>query len=107
MAERRQFLTVESNGKYQSEVWQTPLHLDSLIAGTIATQMSHDAGSFVCNHLYYSVLKYIQETQQNSQCLFVHVPLLNQTNLNAIVQDFLTIIQRIDAGRLLQNHAIS
>lgn len=103
MAERRQVLTIESNGKYQNEVWETPLDLNSLIAGTIATQISHDAGGFVCNHLYYSVLKYIRETQRDCQCVFVHVPLLNAANLDAIVQDFLTIIQRIDAGKFLPN----
>jgi pyroglutamyl-peptidase len=96
MAERRSLLTLESTGKGHREILKTSINLDLLIEKTIATKISHDAGNFVCNHLYYSVLKHIQTTASTSQCLFVHVPLLNADNLNPIIQDFLKIVTRIN-----------
>ena len=94
MAESRQVLTVESNGKFQGSVLQTSIDLAALIEGTIATQISHDAGNFVCNHLYYSVLSHLQETQ--SRALFVHVPLLSEQNLDVVMRDFLTIVRNLN-----------
>ncbi len=93
MAESRHALTVESNGKSQGKVLQTSIDLAALIEGTIATQISHDAGNFVCNHLYYSVLSHLQRTQ--SRALFVHVPLLSEQNLNSVMRDFLTIVHNL------------
>ena len=94
MAESRQVLTVESNGKCQGSVLQTSIDLAALIEGTIATQISHDAGNFVCNHLYYSVLSHLQKTQ--SRALFVHVPLLSEQNLDSVMRDFLTIVHKLN-----------
>ena len=95
MAEARSVLTIESNGKGQQEIIHTSVDLERLIQRSIATQISHDAGSFVCNHLYYSVLRYLRERQLATQCIFVHVPVLNTANLPTIVQDFLIILQTI------------
>ncbi len=39
-----------------------------------AVGISNHAGSFVCNHLYYSVLHALAERGQGRQALFVHVP---------------------------------
>ena len=94
MAESRQGLTVESNGKFKGDILGTPIDLAALLEGTIATQISHDAGNFVCNHLYYSVLSHLRETQPRA-CLFVHVPLLNEHNLAMVMRDFLTIVRRL------------
>ncbi len=98
MAESRQALTIESNGKSQGSVLHTSIDLAALIEGTIATQISHDAGNFVCNHLYYSVLSHLQETQ--SRALFVHVPLLSEQNLDVVMRDFLTIVHRLDRKKV-------
>ncbi len=57
------------------------------------TQISHDAGKFVCEGLYYRVLKYLEQSQLFIPCMFVHVPVLTQENKNIIVQDFETILQ--------------
>lgn len=95
MAEARSQLTVESNGKHQEEIRYTSLDLEPLIAALPMTQISHDAGDYVCNWLYYSVLKYIQEQQVKSHCLFVHVPVLNDSNFRPIFQDFSTLVQRL------------
>jgi pyroglutamyl-peptidase len=59
MAELRTQLTVESNGQWQSHHCFTPIDLQALISGTQATVISHHAGRFVCNYLYYQVLRYL------------------------------------------------
>lgn len=94
MAEMRQRLSIESNGKFQREVLRSRFNLEKLIDGTIATEISHDAGDFVCNHLYYSVLKYFDIHQRDQHCLFVHVPILTAQNLSGVVDDFSIIVDR-------------
>ncbi len=93
MAEARSRLSLESNGKCESEILKTPFNLERLLMGTVSTEISHDAGDFVCNHLYYSILKHLE--QSTCACLFVHVPVLTFNNLDVVTQDFLTVVDRI------------
>lgn len=93
MAEKRQKLSLESNGKFQSEILRSRLDLKTLIDSTSATEISHDAGNFVCNYLYYCVLKHLENL--NQQGMFVHVPILTTANQELIVQDFLSILARL------------
>jgi pyroglutamyl-peptidase len=95
MAESRTVLTVESNGKFQSDVRQTAIALPALIQNLRATEISHDAGNFVCNYLYYTLLKQIQDQHLPSQCLFVHVPILTDRNQAAIGNDFVELLQTL------------
>jgi pyroglutamyl-peptidase len=95
MAEARSRLTVESNGKLDTHEIQTPVDIQTLIQDLAVTEVSHDAGQFVCNHLYYSVLNFVQTVGLSTHCLFVHVPILNQHNLEAMVQDFTTLLSRL------------
>ena len=95
MAESRQALSLESNGKFQNEMLRSQLDLEALIQPTLATEISQDAGNFVCNHLYYCVLKHLEIHRLKQHCLFVHVPVLTATNLEIVVQDFLEILARI------------
>ena len=92
MAESRSRLTVESNGKHQSNVLRTAIDVDQLVEALEFTEVSHDAGAFVCNHLYYSVLQYIHDRGFSSHCLFIHVPVLHEMNLAPVIKDFLTIL---------------
>jgi pyroglutamyl-peptidase len=98
MAEKRKLLTIESNGKSEAEIIQTTINIHRLTKGLVTTRVSHNAGKFVCNALYYSVLKHIQNQQLNSQCLFIHVPLLNQSNRLNILKDFSTIVKNLQAS---------
>jgi pyroglutamyl-peptidase len=93
MAEKRSRLTVEANGKHQGDILYTSIPLKSLVEQTQATTISHNTGRFVCNYLYYSILKHIQLRQLKTHCLFVHVPLLKPENLEVTVQDFSTILK--------------
>lgn len=96
MAESRGCLTVESGATWEGTRIPTLVDLEALVAGLSLTQISHDAGNFVCNYLYYSVLSYLKsDAFRNSRCIFVHVPILNSDNLELILLDFQTILQRL------------
>lgn len=94
MAEKRSMLTVEANGKFRDETLFTSVDVQALVHPLANTHVSHDAGTFVCNHLYYSLLKHIRDQQRACECVFVHVPVLTQHNVEAIVEDFWRILQR-------------
>ena len=95
MAEGRHQLSIESNATRGNIVMRTNVALEKLVDGVDRVNISHDAGKFVCEALYYSVLNYIFEQKLNISCIFVHVPILNENNLAAIVEDFGLILQRI------------
>ena len=95
MAERRTQLTIEAEARNRDEVLATQVDLPQLIAGIDGIEISHDAGKFVCEGLYYSILKYLQSSKSSSHCIFVHIPILSQDNLADIKRSFLTIAQRL------------
>lgn len=95
MAERRSRLSVESKGQSQTDTIHTSIDVRRLVEGLSITSVSHHAGRFVCNHTYYTVLKYLRDTQSHACCVFVHVPVLQDENRDAIVTDFATILTRL------------
>ncbi|MCW6034704.1 peptidase C15 [Spirulina subsalsa FACHB-351] len=95
MAESRQGLTVESRACWGTTQFSTSLPLEVLIAPLAATTISHDAGKFVCEGLYFHVLEYLHRTQSSSVGLFVHVPPLTPENEAKIVQDFHHLLTRL------------
>lgn len=99
MAERRSQLTVESNGTVNQETIHTSVDIPHLIQNLPFTEISHNAGRFVCNHTYYTILKYLTDAQLSTDCVFIHVPILNSENLEAVVQDFSTLLVRLMAKK--------
>jgi len=97
MAEERDKLSLESTASVGDEQIKTDLPIDKLIAGLAATQISHDAGRFVCNHLYFEVLRHVREQERAPHFLFIHVPVLNDENATMITDDFLEITERLSA----------
>lgn len=95
MAESRPQLSVESNAKKENTVLKTSVNLDQLVDGSVGTIISHNAGKFVCEGLYYSVLNHVQKNGMKMQGLFVHVPVLNRNNAAEILTDFQLIMQRL------------
>lgn len=95
MAESRRQLSLESNATKGDRVLKTPLDLDRLVDGSVETTISHNAGKFVCEGLYYSVLNHLQKNDLKKHGLFVHVPVLNRDNLVKIQADFELIMQKI------------
>ncbi len=96
MAETRTKLSLESQATSDRDILTTRLNLADLVQNLSHTEISHDAGKFVCESLYYQVLKYLQEKDLPSFCIFVHVPRLNEENLSPILADFITIIHRLE-----------
>ena len=95
MAESRLFLTVESNACEGEKQLYTSLDLKKVVAPLKNTQISHDAGKYVCEALYYEVLNYLKISNFSIPCLFVHVPIITQENLTPIVADFQLILEQI------------
>ena len=95
MAESRQKLTIESCACCDSDILKTAVNLEQLVADLAATEISHEAGKFVCEALYYAVLKHICDAQIAAKCIFVHVPVLTPDNADKIVADFLLVMRRL------------
>lgn len=96
MAESRGKLTIEANATCNSSCLHTSVNLTELTNQLTVTDISQDAGKFVCEGLYYQILKYTQSLPEHISCIFVHVPILNSSNLDSIQQDFLSIIKYIN-----------
>ncbi|MEM9543789.1 MAG: peptidase C15 [Cyanobacteria bacterium P01_E01_bin.42] len=94
MAESRQVLTVESNARRGKECLKTAIDLPALTSQLKNTQISHDAGQFVCEGLYFEILDYLM---RSPSCLglFVHVPILTSENESEILEDFKKLLSLI------------
>lgn len=91
MAESRSRLNLERYATLNGETHQTTLPIDAWCDRLAVTDMSHDAGQFVCNHLYYQVL----DSTYTRHAVFLHVPPLTPANRLDYAQDFATIVRRI------------
>lgn len=99
MAEGRSRLNLERYAHGSRDRYETSLDLASIAAELPWTEISHDAGDYVCNALYYDVLDHVQKHRLNIQCLFVHVPPLTHYNREPVMQDFAIVLERLHAGR--------
>lgn len=92
MAESRYHLTLESHARNNYQKQFTSIDLTQLVSKLLYTTISHNAGQFVCEGLYYQVLSHIQKTSPQRQALFIHVPIFTATNLPKIMQDVQQIL---------------
>ncbi len=97
MGETRTRLNLERKAVRDGQTRFTPVDLDALVEGLSFTTISHDAGSFVCNRLYFDVLDFLQAFHRSVLCLFVHVPCLTEGNRSLVAEDFLAIVARLHA----------
>jgi len=97
MAEGRTRLGVEAQASLHGNVLQTDIDLAALTAGLPMTEISRDAGDFVCNTLYYRCLEHLQNVPEPHRCLFIHVPVLTEENAPGLTADFTRIIARLAA----------
>lgn len=95
MAEGKKRLLLESTARSLDAVLHSQFDLKQLTAGLTWTEVSDDAGQFVCNATYYAVLSHVQRQNLPCQALFVHVPPLTPENLEGILADFLRVIERL------------
>jgi pyroglutamyl-peptidase len=67
--------TIENNAPAR---YETPARLallrDRLAAGGVPVCLSEDAGSYVCNHVYFTALHAIHQRVLPTTCLFLHLP---------------------------------
>ncbi len=96
MAESRTNLTVESNATHLGEQIYSRVDLKDLVRDLTFTTISHDAGKFVCEGLYFQILNYIRQKQLSTSCIFVHIPILTTENKEIICSDFLAIVHKIN-----------
>jgi pyroglutamyl-peptidase len=92
MAETRTQLSLEARAVVGGHALYTSMPLPKLLEGLNHTEISHDAGRFVCNSFYYSMLNYLDDLQQT--CLFIHVPILTTDNRSQILMDFCKILDQ-------------
>jgi pyroglutamyl-peptidase len=95
MAEERQKLHIESRATLGDETLTTAVDLQWLTGGLPMTEISHDAGRFVCNTLYFQMLRHLGRQPREHHCIFVHVPVLTPENTDPVKRDFLSIIGRL------------
>lgn len=110
VAERRHLLNLEAQAHCEQEVLKTPIALTELCSKRRElrrTEISYDAGQFVCNEIYYVLLRRFwaiakqitsgAPPQPNPAPLFIHVPPLTPENQMDLVQDFQAILGRLIA----------
>lgn len=44
--------------------------------------ISYNAGTFICNEIYYNALKYIDDNKLDTKCVFIHIPFI-QSQINS------------------------
>lgn len=62
----------------------------------IAFTISEDAGSYLCNNIYFEGLNYIYENNLKTKMVFIHVPVLNQSykfnELSKLLSEFIEVL---------------
>lgn len=100
MAEGRSLLNLERYAHGPSDRFETSLNLLEIADGLQWTTISHDAGDYVCNALYYELLSHIQKNALMVQSLFVHVPPLTDYNRASLVHDFAHVLSRLPTAKV-------
>ena len=95
MAEERTKLNIESRAVRGEQILETSIDLEELIVDLPMTEISHNAGRFVCNSLYYKTLEHLSSQNENHHSIFIHVPVITEKNSNLLISDFISIIERL------------
>ncbi|PSN20071.1 peptidase C15 [filamentous cyanobacterium CCP5] len=95
MAEPRNQLDLELYGKRGDRQISTSLDLEQLKQGTCLTRISHSAGDYVCNHLYFELLSFIHRQTWPAHGLFIHIPPITPHNRSWLVADMALMLNRL------------
>lgn len=95
MAERRTYLSVEQQASRAEKTLTTTLNLPLLLQNTQFSEISCNAGSYVCNHLYYSVLESVSKQPWKLAAIFIHVPILQPGSRQFVLTDFARICRQL------------
>ncbi len=63
--------------------------LESLKKCNIKYKLSDNAGNYLCNHVYYESLKYIDDNDFPTKVIFIHVPSKKNFDNFSVVSDWL------------------
>jgi len=88
-------LQLEKNAGLGNKRQYSDLNLNALGSGLSSTRVSHYAGRFVCNETYYRVLKAVRRRRLKVKCIFLHIPVLDESNTKRISADFYEILSRL------------
>lgn len=51
-------------------------------------EISCDAGNYLCNNIYYNVLKIIKENNLKCKMLFIHIPMIEKIDIKRLALFF-------------------
>lgn len=108
MAEGRSHLSLEAQAREPggAAVLKTTVAIAKLVTQLAATTISHDAGQYVCEGLYFQVLRHLKN-RGLGWAVFVHVPWITPENQEMIVQDFMVLLKDLQKHSSLEDHEIS
>ena len=92
MAEKRELLSIEQQANIGGHTLKTSVDVRKLLQKTRLSEISYDAGTYVCNHLYYHVLESINKYKTTASVLFIHIPILKGKSKRLILEDFHTLL---------------
>lgn len=100
MAEKRACLSIEKYAKKRTSdtdtyVLETAVDTHRLLKNTCLSEISNDAGAYVCNDLYYSVLEKIKMDNLPTDAVFLHIPVLIPATRAFILKDFLSVLDSV------------
>ena len=72
--------TAKSDTKYKTKYNYTSLK--NKLEKNFKTIISNQAGTYLCNHIYYNGLKYIEEHNLITNMIFIHIPMID--NISSI-----------------------
>lgn len=67
--------TGKGNVKYKTKY--NYIFLKEKLDRNFKTIISEDAGTYLCNNIYFYGLKYIKENNLKTDMIFIHIPMLN------------------------------
>jgi pyroglutamyl-peptidase len=106
MAEGRSHIHLERYGKGDDRSMATRLPLEALVADTHLSGISDDAGTYVCNHLYYRLLGAIAHHHWPIQALFVHIPPLTPATQPLLASDLALVLRRLTSITTVPNYSL-
>ena len=84
----RQGVKIEAEGP---DILKTLVDLNSILeklyAIGIKARISNNAGAFICNHIYYVILRMIQSKNIDSRCIFIHLPMKSNKTAENLTKD--------------------
>jgi pyroglutamyl-peptidase len=96
MAESRDRLCLEQQARRDDRIRRSAIDFAPWATRLQLGELSFDAGDFVCNDLYFSILEAIDQDSYGceTKALFVHVPPLRDLgdDSDRLVQDFQTLL---------------